>query len=131
MILYVTIGFGFEASSQGTHSLSFTEVVDSLDLDEKTSLYVKQYWLEIRDQEVTWSGEVKNVKGGRGKAELRVANKARSTYKGFNMVLVSYDVETAAKFEIGQQIKFTGSLYKYKSRKGRPIIIYLNEVEFK
>ena len=131
MILFAAVGFGFEAASQGTASPTFTEVVDNLDLTKKTSLYVEQYWLEIKGKEVAWSGEVKSVKGGRGKAELLVANKSRSTYKGFNLVLVTHDIETASKLEIGQPIRFTGSLYKYKGRKGNPIILYLNEVEFR
>jgi hypothetical protein len=131
MILFAAVGFGFEAASQGTASPTFTEVVDSLDLATKTPLYVKQYWLENKGKEVAWSGVVKNVTGGRGKAELQVANESRKTYKGFNLVLVTHDIETASKLEIGQPIRFTGSLYKYKGRKGNPIILYLNEVEFR
>ncbi len=131
MILLAAIGFGFEAASQGTASPTFTEVVDSLDLTAKTPLYVEQYWLEVKGKEVAWSGVVKNVKGGRGKAEIQAANESRRTYKGFNLVLVTPDVARASKLEIGQPIRFTGSLYKYKGRKGNPIILYLNEVEFR
>jgi hypothetical protein len=40
IVLLAAGGFGFEAASQGTASPSFTEVVDSLDLATKTSLYV-------------------------------------------------------------------------------------------
>jgi hypothetical protein len=131
MILLAAVGFALEAASQGAASPTFTEVVDSLDLTEKTGLYVEQYWQEVKGKEVAWSGVVKNVRGGRGKAELQVANESRKTYKGFNLVLVTYDIATASKLEIGQPIRFTGSLYKYKGRKGNPIILYLNEVEFR
>ena len=131
MVLLAAVGFGFEAASQGTASPTFTEVVDSLDLTTKTPLYVKQYWLENKGREVAWSGVVKNVTGRRGKAEVQVANESRRTFKGFNLVLVTRDIETASKLEIGQPIRFTGSLYKYKGRKGNPIILYLNEVEFR
>jgi hypothetical protein len=131
MILLAAIGFGFEAASQGTAPPTFTEVVDSLDLTAKTPLYVEQYWLEVKGKEVAWSGVVKNVRGGRGKAEIQAANESRKTYKGFNLVLVTHDIERASKLEIGQPIRFTGSLYKYKGRKGNPIILYLEEVEFR
>jgi hypothetical protein len=131
VILFAAVGFAFEAASQGTASPSFTEVIDSLDLTTKTPLYVKQYWLENKGKEVAWSGVVKNVRGGRGKAELQVANESRRTFKGFNLVLVTHDIATASKLEIGQPIRFTGSLHKYKGRKGNPIILYLNEVEFR
>ena len=130
LVFGVTIGVGFSGNAQPDHSMAFTSVIDNLDLTKKTSLYVKQYWSEIKGRQVTWRGQIKGVKGGRGKAELRVANKARRTYKGFNIVLISHDVSGAAKFELGQQIRFTGVLHKYKSKKGNPIIVYLDQVEF-
>jgi hypothetical protein len=130
-IFLAAVAFGFEAASQPAASPTFTEVVDSLDLATKTPLYVKQYWLENKGKEVAWGGVVKNVTGGRGKAELQVANESRRTFKGFNLVLVTHDIATASKLEIGQPIRFTGSLHKHKGRKGNPIILYLNEVEFR
>jgi hypothetical protein len=112
-------------------TLTFTEVVDNLNLAKNTSLAVKSYWQEIMGQEVSWSGKVVNVKGGRGKAEIFVANKGRTTYKGFNIVLETFDMETAAKLDIGQNIKFSGLLSSYKGKKGNPIVIYLKSVELK
>jgi hypothetical protein len=112
-------------------SLAFTEVVDNLNLAKNTSLAVKSYWQEIMGQEVSWSGKVVNVKGGRGKAEISVANKGRTTYKGFNIVLETFDMDTAAKLDIGQNIKFSGLLSSYKGKKGNPVIIYLKSVELK
>ena len=115
-------------STPGNSILSFTEVVDNLDLTKHTSLAVKNYWKQIKGIEVTWKGRVNNVKGGRGKAQILVANKERRTYKGYNIVLVTYNLEAAAEIELNQKILFTGYIYDYKGRKENPIIIYLNEV---
>jgi hypothetical protein len=112
-------------------SPGFTEVVDNLNLSKKTSLAVKTYWLELKGQEVSWSGNVVNVKGGRGKAEIYVANKQRSSYKGYNIILETYDVEGAAKLDIGRSIKFKGLVNDYKGKQGHPVVIYLNQVELK
>lgn len=111
-------------------SITFGEVVDNLDLTQKTSMYVKEYWLKIKGQKVNWTGEVVNVKGGRNKVEVYVANKDRRTYKGYNIILIGYDKETASTFEIGQKIRFSGYLHNYKTKKGNPVVISLNEAEY-
>ena len=108
-------------------TLSFVDVVDNLDLSKHTSLAVKNYWKKINGAEVTWKGTVQEVKGGRGKAQILVANEARKTYKGYNIVLVTYNLENAAKLELNDEITFTGNLYNYKGRKGNPVIIYLDQ----
>ena len=108
-------------------TLSFVDVVDNLDLSKHTSLAVKNYWKKINGEEVTWKGTVQEVKGGRGKAQILVTNEARKTYKGYNIVLVTYNLENAAKLELNDEITFTGNLYNYKGRKGNPVIIYLDQ----
>ncbi len=112
-----------------TQRYSFTQVVDKLDLSKKTSLAAKNFWGKVVGTEVTWSGKVDNVKGGRGKAQILVGNDARRLYKGYNIVLTTFDVDAAANLEIGQKIRFSGYLNKYKSRKGRAVIIYLTDVK--
>jgi hypothetical protein len=107
---------------------TFSELCENLTLTKKTSLYVKTYWEKVRGQEVTWTGIVKNVKGGRGKATIYVANKAKPTYRGYNIILTTYDIEGAGTLEIGQRIQFQGMLNNYKGRKGSPVLIYLNDV---
>jgi hypothetical protein len=137
MYLIVILGLSFllcmvfAAEYSQKKSLTFGEVVDNLDLAKKTSMYVKEYWLRVKGEKVNWSGEVVNVKGGRNKVEVYVANKDRRTYKGYNIILIGYDKETASKFEIGQKISFSGYLHNYKTRKGNPVVISLNEADFK
>ncbi len=117
------------ASSAVAGSLSFGTVVDNLDLRKNTSLHVKEYWKKIVGETVTWSARVHDVKGGRGRAKIMAVNKSRKSYKGFNLVLVTYDVDKAANLKIGDHIRFTGELYKYKSKRGHAVILYLDNVE--
>ena len=109
--------------------LSFEEIVDNLDQAKQTSLHVKMYWQENQGRDVTWTGVVSNVKGGRSRAEIYVANRARQTYKGFNIVLETFDLQRAAQLKIGDTIRFTGRLNNYKGRRGRPVVVYLTEVQ--
>ena len=115
-------------TAQSNATLSFVDVVDNLDLTKHTSLAVKNYWKQIKGAEVTWKGKVQNVKGGRGKAQILVANKERKTYNGYNIVLVTYNLDAAQDLELNQEISFTGLIYDYKGRKGNSIIVYLDEV---
>jgi len=107
----------------------FSELCENLSLSTKTALFVKNYWAKVKGELVTWTGIVKNVKGGRGKAVIYAANRAKPTYRGYNMVLTTFDMEGAGNLEIGKRINFRGILYNYKGRKGSPVIVYLNEVE--
>jgi hypothetical protein len=112
------------------NQLSFSEVADNLNASKKTALYIKTYWQEITGQEVYWIGKVADVKGGKGKADVFVADNGKPLYKGYNIVLETFDMERAGKLEIGQTIKFKGILSDYKAKKGNPVIVYLNQVEF-
>ncbi len=123
LLLFATAGLAAE-------SLTFENVTDHLDLRKRTSLHAKTYWGEVQGQTVTWSAKVYDVSGGRGKAKVLAANDSRRKYKGYNLVLVTYDMEAAADLMVDSKITFKGDLYKYKARKGNPVIIYLNNVEF-
>ncbi len=111
-------------------SLTFKEVTSQLDLQKKTSLHVKSYWNKVRGETVTWSAKVHDVKGGRGKAQVFAVEPSGRKYKGFNLVLITFDMDAAADLQINDKIKFTGELYKYKGHRGSPVILYLNNVEF-
>jgi hypothetical protein len=131
LILAVTLILVSSIVLAGDKSLTFGNVVDSLNLSKKTALAVKTFWQEINGQEVSWSGKVVDVKGRRDGAQICVANDERSTYKGYNIVLETYDKEAAAKLDIGDSVRFTGVLSDYKGKKGNPIVIYLNSVQIK
>lgn len=102
--------------------LEFATVVDSLDPQKNTKLAVKEYWKGISGQEVSWSGQVMEVKGGSSKVKIWVANKARPLYKGYNIVVVTRDVEKAATLKKGQTVHFKGSLDDYDDFRGGTII---------
>jgi len=125
---FILCAFMIPVSAEG--GPGFEEVVGHMDLTKKTSLHTETYWNNNLGSTVTWSGSVYDVKGGRGKAVVYVANKAKPLYKGYNIVLTSFDMEAASNLEINQRISFSGQLQKCKNKKGRPIIIYLNNVEF-
>lgn len=129
--LLASILFLVSMAAAESGSMKFGEVVDMLDQTKNTSLAVKTNWQELKGQEVNWSGKVVNVKGGRGRAEILSANKGRPTYKGYNLVLETYDMTGAGDLKIGQTIKFKGIINDFKGKRGNPIIIYLNYVELK
>jgi len=112
------------------NQLSFSDVADNLNAAKKTDLYVKTYWQEITGQEVYWIGKVVNVKGGKGKADVFIADKDKPLYKGYNIVIETFDMEGAGKLEIGQTLKFKGVLNNYKAKRGNPVIVYLTQGEF-
>jgi hypothetical protein len=129
--LFVAIMFLASMAVAQGKSMNFGEVSDRLNQIKNTELGVKTNWQELKGQEVAWTGKVVNVKGGHGKAEITVANKERPTYKGYNIVLETFDMTGAGGLKIGQSIKFKGIINDYKGKKGNPVVIYLNSVELK
>lgn len=128
LIFGLLIGNGLFA--QKKNSLKFVHVVDKLELGKNTSLAAKQYWLSIKGEKVSWKGVVKDVKGGRGKAAVYINKEVKPSYKGFNVLLSTYDLEKAAQLKIGQTVKFSGYLNRYKAHRNHVVVIYLRDVEF-
>ena len=124
IIVFLVVGLYAQSGK-----LKFVTVTKELDASKKTSLYVKNYWSKVSGTEVTWTGKVKDVKGSRGKATIFVVNKNARTYKGFNIVVTTFNVDAAASLEIGQKIRFSGLLNKYKSKKGGGVVLYVTEGE--
>lgn len=110
---------------------SFQKVYDNLDLRKSTKLHVKEYWKEMEGKEVSWSGIVHDVQGGRGKARVLVANKTRPLLKGFNVILIVYDIEKAAKLKRGQAISFKGLLHDFKAGRHGGVVMTLNEAQLR
>jgi hypothetical protein len=123
VLIFVSVAFA-------ANQLSFKEVADNLNTAKKTELYVKTYWQGIMGQEVYWIGKVANVKGGKGKADVFIADSDKPLYKGYNIVVETFDMEGAGKLEIGQRLKFKGVLNDYKAKRGNPVVVYLTQGEF-
>ncbi|MBC8391357.1 MAG: hypothetical protein H8E17_02160 [Deltaproteobacteria bacterium] len=130
LILFATAVSAQQNQTSGTGSISFSEFSDNMDTRKKTALHVKNYWQTMKGQEVSWTGTVVDAKSRRGKAQVLVANKERPRVKGYNIVLVSNDIDAAASLEIGQKITFSGVIHNYRGRRGRPIIVTLIDVTF-
>jgi len=130
-LLLISILFLASMAAAQSGSIKFSEAVDKLNQSKNTSLGVKTNWQELKGQEVTWTGKVVNVKGGHDKAEILVSNKERPTYKGYNLVLETFDMTGAGGLKIGQNFKFKGIINDYKGKRGNPVVIYLSSVELK
>ena len=101
----------------------FGTVVDNLDLRKNTKLYVREYWKSVQDQPVSWSGEIHDVQGGaKSRVKLLVADKSRPVYKGYNIVVTSYDVDKAAKLKKGQRVRFAGTLSGYSAKRAGAVL---------
>lgn len=100
----------------------FGQVVDGLDGQKNTKLHVEEYWKSIKGQEVTWSGEVTDVDGGSSKARVFVADKSRPLYKGYNIIVTTFDVAKAANLKKGQRVRFKGILDDYDSKKPGAVV---------
>jgi hypothetical protein len=107
-------------------NITFGQVVDGVDPRKNTKLAAKEYWKSVKGQEVTWNGEVFDVKGGSSKAKVYVADKSRPLYKGYNIIVETIDVPKAASLKKGQKIRFKGLLDGY-DQKDNGAIVELNE----
>lgn len=117
-----------DRSPAGTKE-SFQSVADNLDIARNTRLHIKEYWKGMEGQGVVWSGVVQDVKGGRGRAEVLIHNKARGTVRGYNIIIVVHDISKAAKLKRGQSIKFRGVLHNYSQGKRGAVVITLREAD--
>ncbi|MEJ2052773.1 MAG: hypothetical protein P8X42_02545 [Calditrichaceae bacterium] len=129
-IVFLMIAFSYTLMAQEKQpdpGPPFTEVADNLNLSKHTAREVLSYWKEVNGKQVTWQGTVQSVKNGRGKAQILVANSKRKTSNGYNIVLITYDMNTATGLKSNQAVSFSGVLYDYKGKKGEPVIIVLDK----
>ena len=118
---------GDDAAKEET-SLGFEEFVGNIDPQKNTSLHIEHFWTHNKGRSFTWEAKVVDVKGSRGKAEIRAACENAPLYKGFNLILVTYQKAAAAELKIGQGIKFKGNVYNYRNH-GGTFILYVNNVQ--
>lgn len=111
------------------NAVKFNHVVKQLNVSKNTRLAVKNNWQNLKGTEVNWTARVVDVKGGRGKVQILAVHKGAKKYRGYNLVLTTFDIEAAAQLKKDQRIRFSGQLNKYKAKNGGLVILYLNEVE--
>ena len=107
-------------------ALGFGEIVDHMDSRKQTKMYTKEYWQKVKGTEVTWSGVVHDVKGGSSKAKVYVADKSRPLHSGYNIVVVTHDIEKAAKLRKGQSLRFKGNLDDFRNKTAGGIVTIAN-----
>lgn len=118
---------GLALSAVAAQNLTFSTVIDNLDLQKNTKLHVTEYWKSVRDQSISWSGEAFDVQGGkRSVVKVFVADKSRPLYKGYNIVVTTTDVAKAAAIKKGQRVRFTGTLHDYNSKRAGAVIEIAN-----
>lgn len=88
----------------------FGTVIDHLDRRKVTKLHAQEYCKEAKGADVSWSGKVHDVKGGRRAAKIYVANTSRPIYRGYNIVAVTDDVDAAAKVRKGDTVRIKGQI---------------------
>lgn len=93
-------------------SYEFGTVIDNLDRRKVTKLHAQEYCKDAKGADVSWSGKVFDVKGGRTRAKILVANAARPIYRGYNIVAVTDDLDAAAKVRKGQQVRVKGQIHR-------------------
>ncbi|GAB4489100.1 MAG: hypothetical protein OHK006_20360 [Thermodesulfovibrionales bacterium] len=127
---WITFAFMFAAfGAAAAAELGFGQVVDNLDLHKNTKLHVREYWDGVRGRGLSSSGTVVDVRGGRGRAQVIVANKSRRLVRGHNIVLVVNDEERAARLRKGQQVRFRGVLHDYRSARHGGVVLTLSDAE--
>lgn len=122
ILFSLLVGITLSLPSVAAQNVAYGELVDNLDLRKNTKLHVTEYWKTVRGSEVTWSGEVVDVKGGSSKVKLYVADKSRPLYKGYNIIVTSSDASKAANLKKGQRVRFKGVLDDYSAKKPGAVI---------
>lgn len=109
-------------------TVSFTTVVDNINLREHTKFHVKEYMRDIKGAEVQWSGKVVDVIGGRDKVKVLVANDQRRLIRGHNIVLLMFSgLDKAAALRKGQLIHFKGYINRLKPAKQGGAVVFLQD----
>ena len=118
-----------DAQQEGT--IEFAALVDALDLDimENTTLSVQNQWDGVLGARVEWTAEVYDVRASRGQAVIYAVRAERPAHRGYNIVITSPDLSRAGSLKRGETVSFRGSLYRYSSRRGRPVVLYVRDAQ--
>ena len=89
---------------------TMADIIKAIDPNGNTELAVKDFWNRTKGTKVNWEGVVLEVEGGRSKAEILFACYEFQTYRGYNVVVSTFDQSGAAKLKKGSKASFTGVL---------------------
>ncbi len=118
-----------DAEQEG--AIEFVALVDALDLDIRgnTTLSVQNQWDGVLGARVEWTAEVYDVRASRGQAVIYAVRAERPAHRGYNIVITSPDLSRAGSLKRGETVSFRGSLYRYSSRRGRPVVLYVRDAQ--
>jgi len=120
-----------ESGYAAARNMSFEHVYDNLDPAVNTELHVREFWKSIDGAKVVWSGVVRDVKGGRGRAKIFLHNGSRPATRNYNIVVVTFNVKKAAALKPGQKISVSGFIANYRKGKPRGIVLFLDNGEIR
>lgn len=103
-------------------SLSFGQVIDGLSAKNKTKAELREVWGKFKRQEINWSGTVHDVDKSRDEAKVYIADKSRPLYEGFNIYIVTKDVDKAMKLKRGDAVHFKGLIDDYHVHDGVTVV---------
>jgi hypothetical protein len=106
----------------GATDITLAQVMQGLSLGDNTQIAVTKYWNSINGQQVTWSGEVVDFSTRRREARVFVADTSQPLYKGYNIMVKTYDYDKVSALKKGQTIRFTGELDEYKVQEAHIVI---------
>jgi hypothetical protein len=105
---------------------SFGEVIDNMDTRKQTKLHAKEFWQKVKGTEVTWSGVVHDVQGGSSKVKVYIADRSRPLHSGYNIVIITHDIDKAASLKKGQSVRFKGNLDDFRNKDAGGIVTLAN-----
>jgi hypothetical protein len=110
-------------------AISFAETVNALNPVSNSRAAGKSFWKRWKGCRVRWKGVVFDVKMGKKRQTIYIANDAGPTYHGYNVQLSISNYNFVAVLKKGQTILFNGVLDDYTAKKGRPVVIALESGE--
>lgn len=110
------------------YSLAFEDVARCMDIKEGSKTEMKKCWKGISGKLVNWSGDVVNVRKGRGKSIVYINSGRKTSDKGYNVSFVTVE-PSAANLKKGAFIRFSGKLVDYDYDRQRNIMFELREAK--
>jgi hypothetical protein len=128
LTLGVFLVFGHVSNAEESDpAASFSAFAARVSLNKNTEYAVETFWRQWRGHQVTWTGDVSEVRAGSGHCELYLAAPSEPIYNGYNIVADTRDMLGSAGLKKGDRIQIAGLLHRYRARSGQPVIVTLSE----